>query len=152
MDNNKFRKQPIVCNPENLDPESVYLLNAIKMNFIILSFCIVIAVWIAVMLVNIVFIFNWENNPYPNKLSENYRIEWLIILLPLLITYILIVASLGSIYLLDQIHDCEIYLKLDWSQWKWYISLDNVNFKGFSDTGNQLNFNKIIKILEDTSF
>jgi hypothetical protein len=44
LENQKFKKQAIVCNPENLEPESIYLLNAIKMNFIILSFCIVIAV------------------------------------------------------------------------------------------------------------
>jgi heme/copper-type cytochrome/quinol oxidase subunit 2 len=123
------------------------------MNFIILSFCIVIAVWIVLMLLNIVFIFNWKNNRYPNKLSENYKIEWLIIIIPLVITYIFIMASIGSIYLLDQIHDWEIYLKLDWSQWKWYISLDNVNFKNIDSNNNiKINYNKIVDILDSINF
>lgn len=126
--NDKFRNIPRVCNPDMLVPESNYLLNAIKMNLIILAFCVILSVIMLFMLANILYIFHGTNNLYANNIIDNYKIEWLIILLPLIIVYILIAWSMGSIYAIDQNHDADTFLTLIATQWKWSFTISDVSF------------------------
>lgn len=132
-----------------LKSQSVFVDNAINMNTIIVFFCIFIMCVIAALLYNIYFYFSEDvnTNIMASKINENTLIEWIFMLTPLFIVYFLIIASMGSIYMLDEFHDTTSNLYITGNQWKWNYTVEEIFIS--VDLNNFLNYNKILNFFED---
>ncbi len=86
---------------------------------LLLILCIAISVFVAVLLVYVMWRFRASANPVPSKTSHNTLIEVVWTLVPCLILVLIAVPSFKLLYFEDRQVDADMTVKVVGSQWYW---------------------------------
>lgn len=86
---------------------------------LLLILCVAISVFVAVLLVYVMWRFRASANPVPSKTSHNTLIEIVWTLVPCLILVLIAVPSFKLLYFEDRQIDADMTIKVVGSQWYW---------------------------------
>ena len=79
----------------------------------------VISVFVAILLLIVIFRFNEKANPVPAKWSHNTLLEVLWTAIPVLVLVVIAVPSYRLLYYMDRTSEAEMTLKVTGNQWYW---------------------------------
>lgn len=116
--------QTVVGAPEpwqlNMQPPATPVKDLIsQFHDLLLILCIAISVFVAVLLVYVMWRFRASANPVPSKTSHNTLIEVVWTLVPCLILVLIAVPSFKLLYFEDRQVDADMTVKVVGSQWYW---------------------------------
>jgi len=116
--------QAVLGAPEpwqlNMQPPATPVKDLIsQFHDLLLILCIAISVFVAVLLVYVMWRFRASANPVPSKTSHNTLIEVVWTLVPCLILVLIAVPSFKLLYFEDRQVDADMTVKVVGSQWYW---------------------------------
>jgi len=101
----------------------------------------IIVVFVAVLLVYVIWRFNEKKNPVPSKITHNTMIEFVWTAVPILILVAIAIPSFRLLYLQRDIPEAELTIKATGNQWYW--SYEYPEYK--SADGEAISFDAVMK-------
>ncbi len=90
-----------------------------QLNTLVLWIIVVITIFVAGLLVYVVWRYDHRRNPLPGKFSHNSLLEIAWTLIPVLILVVIAVPSFRLVYFEDRTHDPALTVKVTGHQWYW---------------------------------
>ncbi len=112
-----------------------------SLNTFVLWIIIVIAAFVAGLLLYVVFRFNHKRNPVPSRTSHNTVIEILWTTVPVLILIVIAIPSFRLVYFQDRATKPDMTIKVTAHQWYWeytYPDQDGLDFQSYMIPDKQL--------------
>ena len=113
----------------------------IELHNLVLVIITVITLFVAVLLVWVMWRYNARRNPVPTRTSHNTVIEIAWTVIPVLILVVMAIPSFRLVYYEDRTRDAELTIKVTGHQWYWeytYPDNNNIDFTSYLVPDDQL--------------
>lgn len=104
-----------------------------------------ITIFVTILLVVVIVLYNKRANPKPKQFSHNVLIEVVWTVIPVIILLVIVIPSIKLLYFLDRTEVPDMTLKVTGHQWYWgyeYPDQDGINFNSYMIADDEIDAGK----------